>query len=273
MPLKILAEHRLREVEVSITPFCTLACAECGFLVPEQPMPAQGDPVEEHATALVHLRKLGVKIDSLAVLGGEPTINGPLLERAVTAFRATATANRIEVVTNGLTPRGVTAATLAAIQRLTISDYGLSAQLLDSWRLWLTIVAPHVEVCVRRNDDGWDAWSTIQRVSAERAQRLYDTCWYRRHCVTIERGRLFACSRIPKLRRDDEGLALDDATTLADLEAYLHQPSALPSCATCTPMMGLPTVRAGVQPDDRLERLQFSALAWFDETLARLAGG
>ena len=118
MPLSILTGDRLREVEVSITARCTLACRECGFLVPDQPEPARGEPVSEHTAALEQLRRLGVRIGSLAVVGGEPTFDGALLERAVRAFRGTGVADRIEVVSNGLTPRGVTAGTLAADRSL-----------------------------------------------------------------------------------------------------------------------------------------------------------
>jgi hypothetical protein len=270
VPLSILTGDRLREVEVSITARCTLACRECGFLVPDQPAPARGEPVSEHTAALDQLRRLGVRIGSLAVVGGEPTFDGALLERAVRAFRGTGAADRIEVVSNGLTPRGVTVGTLAAIDRFTISDYGLDDALLDGWRRWIARLAPHVEICIRHSREGWDAWTEERRVPPARAQAMFDTCWYRRHCVTLERGRLFACSRIAKLARDDEGLPLTSATTSAEIEAYLHRPEALPSCATCTPMMGLPTVPAGVQPDDRLARLQRRAVAWLDEDLRRL---
>jgi hypothetical protein len=273
VPLSILSDNHLREVEVSITARCTLACHECGFLVPDQPTPARGEPVSEHTAGLDQLRRLGVRIGSLAVLGGEPTIDGALLERAARAFRATGTAERIEVVSNGLTPRGVTAGTLAAIDRFTISDYGLDDALLDRWRRWLSRLAPHVELCVRRSREGWDAWTEERRVPRARAQAMYDTCWYRRHCVTLERGRLFACSRVAKLVRDDEGLLLTRATTLDEIDAYLHRPEALPSCATCTPMMGLPLVPAGVQPDDRIARLQRRAIAWLDDALRSLGEG
>ncbi len=272
MPLHVLIDQHLREVETSITPRCTLACQECGFLVPDQPAPAHGEPVAEHVAALEHLRRLGVRIGSLAVLGGEPTVDGALLERAVRAFRATGVADRIEVVSNGLTPQGVTPGTLAAIDHFTISDYGLDEALLDRWRRWLACRAPHIELSLRRNQDGWDPWIEERRVSRARAQTMYDACWYRKHCVTLERGRVFACSRIAKLARDDEGLLLTDATTLAELDAHLHRPEALPSCATCTPMMGLPMVPAGVQPDDRIHRLQRRAIAWFDATITRLEG-
>lgn len=268
MSLRVLVDRRIREVEVSITARCTLACLECGFLVPEQPAPSIGEPVEELVSALRILRDAGVRIRSLGVLGGEPTINGPLLERAVVAFRALDVAERIEVVSNGLTPRGLTEAAARAIDRFTISDYGLDERLLDRWREWLTIVAPAVEVVVRGQGDGWDAWTTLRRASPEQAQAFYDACWYRKHCVTVERGRLFSCSRVPKLARDDEGFPLKEETTFEAIELWLHRAEALPSCRSCAPMMDLPRVSAGVQPDARLSALQARALAWLDVAIS-----
>ncbi len=268
MSLRVLVDRRIREVEVSITARCTLACLECGFLVPNQPSPSIGEPIDELVRALRVLRDANVRIGSLGVLGGEPTINGPLLERAVVAFRQLGVAERIEVVSNGLTPRGLSATAARAIDRFTISDYGLDERLLGRWREWLAILAPAVELVVRGQGDGWDAWTTLRRVSAERAQTFYDACWYRKHCVTVERGRLFSCSRIPKFARDDEGLPLTEGTTFEVIETWLHRAEALPSCRSCTPMMDLPKVPAGVQPDARLPALQARALAWLDDAIS-----
>ena len=258
----------LREVEVSITAKCTLACDHCGFLVPHQPAPAIGDSVDELSGSLGHLRRLGIHVEDLAILGGEPTINRRLLERASVAFRALGIARRIEVVTNGLTPQGLSLRALQAIDRVVVSVYGYEDALLDRWTRWLKAAAPHVEVRFRGGDGGWDRWTDLVSIDADTAQRIYDDCWYRRHCVTVERGRLFACSRIPKLGRDEEGLSLDASTTLAAIQGYFSREAPLPSCFDCTPMVGLPTVPAGVQPDDRIERLQRRAIAWLDEALA-----
>jgi hypothetical protein len=220
------------------------------------------------SSGLVRLREIGVRVGTLAVLGGEPTMFAPLLERAVLALRAVGIAERIEVVSNGLTPQRVTLAALAAIDRFTISVYVDGPELLDLWREWLVRAAPHVELQLRRSEGGWDRWTGDLRVSGERAQQMFEGCWYRKHCVTLERGRLFLCSRIAKLAHDDEGLVVGASTTLADVRGYLGRREAIPSCATCVPMMGLPTVRPGAQPDDRVARLDRRAVAWLRSTLA-----
>lgn len=261
----------IRELEVSITSRCTLACANCGFLVPDQPAPTVGEPVAEIAETLENLFKAGVRVKSLAVLGGEPTIDGRLLERALTRISSIGIADRIEVVTNGLTPRGLNRAALKRIDRLSISDYGLGEIIRERYRTWIALAAPNVELIFRKSDDGWDPWGEEREVSDAQAQAMFDDCWYRRHCTTIERGRLFVCSRIAKLSRDGEGLAVTAMTTASAVQAYMHQVLALPSCATCTPMMGLEQVSAGVQPDDRIPRLEKRAIEWLDSAIANSA--
>lgn len=254
----------IKEVEISITSSCTLACANCGFLVPHQLEPSHGDPATEISESLEKLYQIGIRVKSLAILGGEPTINGRLLEKVISKIAAIGIAERIEVVTNGLTPHGLTQVSLKCIDRLSISVYGLGDTILKHYRSWLQLVASHVELVLRKNDDGWDPWISNHTVSTEQAQEMFNTCWYRRHCVTVERSRIFVCSRIAKLGKDDEGLAINSETSFSDVNAYLHQTHAFHSCSTCTPMMGLERVPAGVQPDDRIYRLEKKAVEWLD---------
>lgn len=260
----------IREVEISITSRCTLACENCGFLVPKQPAPSTGEPVAEIIETLKILYAVGVRVKSLAILGGEPTIDGRLLERALEGIAAVDIADRLEVVTNGLTPQGLTQKSLQHIQRLSISVYGLGERILDRYRTWISLVAPHVELIFRRNEDGWDPWSDQHEVTEAKAQSMFESCWYRRHCTTVERGRLFVCSRIPKLSRDDEGLVVTAETTLDDVRSYLNRTTHLPACKSCTPMMGLALVPAGVQPDDRISRLEAKALDWLEAQIRHL---
>ena len=125
----------IRELEISITSRCTLACAHCGFLIPNQPMPSIGEPIAEISEALDNLFKAGVRVQSLAILGGEPTIDGHLLERALVKIHNIGIADRLEVVTNGLTPRGLTKISLQKIDRLSISVYGLGETIRDRYRV------------------------------------------------------------------------------------------------------------------------------------------
>lgn len=84
---------------------------------------------------------------------------------------------------------------------------------------------------------------------------MFDFCWYRKHCVTIERQRLFRCSRVAKLSQDHEGILLNGGTSFDSIESYLNEISFIASCKTCTPMMGLKTIQAGQQPDARILKM------------------
>jgi len=263
---------RIRELEVSITRRCNLACAQCGFMVPDQPPPAHGDVAQEAAAGLAQLWRLGIRIGTLVVLGGEPTLDADHLVRTLCALRGVGNFDRVEVVSNGLHPQGLTVEALPYIDRFVVSVYFDEPELSELWRRWLAVVAPHVELQLRVHADGWDRWLGNERVDDARAQQLYDACWYRKHCVTLERGRLFACSRIPKLARDAEGLPLNDEATLAAVTDYLNGDQFLPSCRTCVPMMGLGTVRPGVQPDGRITRLTGRAMAVLSARVAATEG-
>jgi hypothetical protein len=258
--------HYIAEMEVSITKHCSLACDNCGFHVPNQPAPSIGDdPIAELAEGLERLGRLGIRIKSLAVLGGEPTLRRQLLDDALTNFRSMSHIERIEVVTNGLTPQGMSETALRCVDRLSVSVYVEAVGFRELWQSWVAKVAPHVEIIFRESTGGWDPWHGSNEVDDAMARTMYDTCWYRKHCITLERGRIFPCSRIPKSGADHEGLLLDESTSLAIIEAYLNDSTPRPSCRRCTPMMGLPKIRAGVQPDDRLVRLTPRAIQWLGD--------
>lgn len=245
--------YTIRELEVSITNKCNLACDHCGFHVPHQPSPAIENTISELSEALQHLKRLNVWVDSIAIMGGESTLYSNLLEETLAAVSAIGNCGRIEVVTNGLIPKGLSIKALKYINRLSISQYFEDTELVSLWKRWVKTVAPHVELIFRTHKDGWDQWFGEKVVSDEEAQEMFTACWYRKHCVTIERKKLFLCSRIPKLEADDEGIAINHDTTIDHILAYLNRKDFLPSCKACIPMMGLPKVEPGMQPDNRID--------------------
>lgn len=261
-------QHLIPEVEVSLTAACTLACAHCGFLVPQQPPPALRDPVEELADALACLERNSIVIGSLALLGGEATLVPAALGAAIRVAASSAIVGRVELVTNGLSPKGLSAEALQHLGRLSLSDYTDDDALAERWRSWLAQAGPGVEF-VRRQHESWDRFDDVVDLGVEGGQAAYESCWYRRHCVTLERQRIFVCSRIPKLGGDEQGLVLDATATREDIIGYLEAPLAPEACRTCTPMAGLPAIAPGQQPDDRLVRLRAHALAWFEREEGR----
>ena len=252
--------YKIRELEVSITSKCHLRCDNCGFYIPDQPHPAMTENViSEMVTSLKHLQRLKIKIGSLGILGGEPTFNQKNLTASLTEFAKFDNIERIEVVSHGLTPQNISRESYKLIDKLSISVYFDNQELIHLWKAYTSKFAPHLELSVRKDKD-WDKWLGNEIVDDYKAQEMFDYCWYRKHCVTIERQRLFVCSRISKLSKDNEGIILDGETRIQDVESYLNQTSFLPSCKTCTPMMGLPTVKAGQQPDDRISKLERKAV-------------
>jgi len=252
--------YTIRELEVSITSKCHLRCDNCGFYIPHQPNPAQTENIiSEIVYGLSHLQRLNIKIGSLGILGGEPTFNQNILATALKEFSKFDNIERIEVVSHGLTPQNISKETLQFIDKLTISIYFESEELSQLWKTYLDKFAPHIELSLR-TDKEWDKWLGSEIADDSKAQEMFDYCWYRKHCVTLERQRLFMCSRIAKLSQDQEGIILDDKTSFDEVNNYLNQNSFIASCKTCTPMMGLQTVKAGQQPDDRILKMLPNAI-------------
>jgi len=251
---------KIKELEVSITSKCHLRCDNCGFYIPQQPEPAMTDNIiTELVSGLSHLQRLNIKIVSLGVLGGEPTYNQKTLETALKEFAKFENIERVEVVSHGLTPQNISKETLKLLNKLTISIYFDSEELISLWKKYLNKFAPELELSLR-TDKEWDKWLGSEVADDNKAQEMFDNCWYRKHCVTLERQRLFICSRIAKLSKDQEGIIINDQTSLSDIENYLNQTSFISSCKSCTPMMGLPTLKAGQQPDDRVLKMIPSAI-------------
>lgn len=258
----------IRELEVSITHRCTLACNECGFFMPKQPVPQNGSPANSIIQDLNHLLSFGVTVQRLVIVGGEPTLVPEQLMAVARYAKETPNIYEVEVVSNGLSPEKVSKELLASIDRFVISMYLEGDALLDAWVTWIGEVAPHVEVIARRHES-WDRWNGNERVSDEEAAKIWSSCWYRKHSITLERGRIFTCSRIPKLGHDDEGICVNALDSLQQLGDYLNAEEPLSSCATCIPMMSFAPVVPGQQPDDRLRILGPRAIKILTEKLEK----
>ena len=247
--------YTIGELEASITSKCHLRCDNCGFYVPRQPAPAQsGDVVREIVSGLSHLRRLNIKIGSLGILGGDPTYEPEKLEKALAAVSMFDNIGQIEVVSHGLMPQNISKSALKFINKLSISVYFDNEELIALWKIYLDKFAPTVKLSVRV-DKEWDQWMGRHVADDVKAQKMFNHCWYRKHCATIERNTLFLCSRIAKLRCDSEGITLNERTSFDDIKNYLNRKLFTTSCKTCTPMMGFPKIKAGQQPDGRIAKM------------------
>jgi hypothetical protein len=249
------------ELEWSINNVCNLRCEDCGFLTPNQPKPFLESVLGDFSRFLRVCETEEICIKTLVVVGGEPTLAGDLLTLALAMAHSSPSIAKIQVVTNGLSPQTMPPASLRDLDELVISRYFESDELINCWEEWLQRVAPATRVVVR-DCSNWDRWGATVSLSNQEAQHVYSNCWYRLHCLTFERSRLFACSRIAKLGADEEGLLITEDTRRCEIEAFLRRPEHFPSCARCAPMV-LGTVPGGVQPDNRMKSLEEKALEFF----------
>ncbi|MDY2839771.1 MAG: hypothetical protein SOT46_05295 [Treponema sp.] len=241
----------IQELELSINNTCNLCCSECGFLIPHQPKPTLTENIlQEHCKSLEILRKNNIEIKSLAILGGEPTLNVSFLEKATEAFSFFENIRRLEVVTNGLNPKGLSQKTLDLIQKISISVYKDDVEFVKSWKNFLKRKAPHIETAFRIQKI-WDINTGDFFVSDDEAQKLFDSCWYKRHCTTIERSKLFVCSIAPKHKSDADGLLLTESITQNEIVEYLTRTVAISHCKRCIPEMHIKKVQGGIQQDKR----------------------
>lgn len=257
--------YTINELELSINNKCNLRCSECGFLIPNQPKPALTDNIiKEHTKCLEILCKNGIKIESLAILGGEPTLNAKHLETAVKAFSDLGNISKIEIVTNGLNPKGITENTLGLIKKISISVYADDKDFIECWKTFVSKKAQHINLAFRIQKE-WDINSGDYTVTDNEAQKMFDECWYKKHCVSIERSRLFLCSIAPKHKSDSDGLLLRESTTRAEIISYLSRKDALHHCKNCIPQMHIKKVHGGVQNDkSNLQNLMDKAKSYFN---------
>ncbi len=263
-------KYYIRDLEVSITNLCNLSCDQCGFFVPNQRQPYIRDPVIEITECIKILKQLNIYIHKFPILGGEPTIDKGLLERAVKSFRTVNNFHILEIVTNGLIPQGVSSTTLRLINELTISKYFNSEELISLWKEWLHEKALNVKFSIRFHE--WDQQYGDYKVSESEAQKMYENCWYRKHCTTIERKILFVCSRIAKCGDDMEGITLNEKTTLGEIQTYLNSKTYLPSCRKCTPLMGFDKVPPGIQKNNNINIQVRNAIKFLKIKLCKIEG-
>lgn len=264
--LEDFEKGHIPEAEISLVHRCTLLCNECGFNIPNQSVP-WANPIEEISDCLDILHREKISIGSLALLGGETTLVPEILSEIAKIVYSHPAVMELELVTNGLTPQGLDTDVLTCFNRISISQYTEDEQLVSAWCKWIERFAPTVEVIGRRHSM-WDRMFGEIKLSDEESQIAFDTCWYRKHCVTIERNQLFLCSRIPKFEPSVKGLLLEKETRKQDVIDYLTMERAPSSCSRCVPMAGLNQIAPGVQPDDRIHRLEQRALTYLSSQIS-----
>jgi hypothetical protein len=240
----------IKELEISLSIKCNLRCINCGFNIPKQPSPTtSGRDNGEHVDSLHHLKKLGLRVGKIVLVGGEIAFQSSL-NADIRQIKEVAISDQIEVVTNGLHPQGFNRETFQLIDSLVISDYVRTDSFEKIWKEYVASMCEDVSLSFRRKDS-WDDWFTPVQMTPAETQKAWNTCFYRNYDVTLERGRLFSCSRIAKNQKDNEGLKICTILSLGEIESYLNSFTPRPSCSSCSPVAGLPQVEVAKQPDNK----------------------
>lgn len=229
-------------LEVQVASGCNLRCARCCTFAPH----LSESFVEPEAFAADLARAAAVLAPRrFKLTGGEP-LRHPKLVELLQLARAAAIAPVLQVTTNGLLLATAPEALFQAVDRLQVSHYAsapLSPSALE--RIRARCEANGVELEVR-------SVSSFQRMSpagllhdSAATQAAFEGCWLRHRCHTLDRGRLYLCSRPPRqgefLRAHgqpspdltDDGLALESVDLPEAVEALLHRTEPLAACRGC----------------------------------------
>lgn len=259
-------QFQIKELELSLNTKCNLRCTNCGFKVPDQPEPFSNDmDIQQHIDSLLTLKEIGIRIGKIVLVGGEIALHKDL-NSAIKKIKEVMIADQLEVVTNGLYPQGIDSTTLDLIDSLVISDYVRTEDFDRIWKQYAQSLHSEFNISFRRKDF-WDDWNTPVSMSADATQTAWSTCFYRNYDITLERGRLFSCSRIAKNRKDNEGLNINDIKDISDVETYLNSITPRPSCSTCSPVAGLPEVIVAEQDDGKEVALSRAAIRHMEQSI------
>ncbi|MGF1689295.1 hypothetical protein L4C36_21930 [Photobacterium japonica] len=259
----VFTEGVIRELELSINSQCNLNCIGCGFNVPNQLTPYSQLGVGEHISALVNLKRCGMKINKIVIAGGEATLSKELYSTAK-KIKSLNITKELELVTNGLYPKGISQDLLNILDSIVISDYIKKDSFELAWREFLHGHGFKGNVDFRRKD-AWDDLLSEVYNSKEETERHWQTCFYRKFDVSLERSRIFSCSRIAKKGWDDQGLLIDNSTTLEQVISYLSDDKPKDACYSCATINRESSIKVAVQSSGSLERIASKSVKYLKE--------
>ncbi len=256
---------KIRELTISVTNKCNLTCRGCGFNVPNQISPVIGSNIYQHITSLQLLKNLGVKLGKLVIVGGEATLSKALSEY-VSQVKSVGISEKIELVTNGLYPHGLTAKVAVQLDSLVFSDYICTDNFESTWEDYLSLLGYTGEIDFRRKE-AWDDLVSEVSNAPEQVQAHWDTCFYRKYDVTLERGRLFSCSRVAKKNLNEQGLLIVTDTSIDEVKEYLLSNQPNEACYTCATVGESSKIPVAEQVNSDLVKLAAKAEKFMREVL------
>ena len=264
-PFSDSSRLKIRELEITVTNKCNLTCRGCGFNVPNQISAVEGEGIDQHIKALRKLKALGLSIGKIVLVGGEAALAKSLPDY-ITQIRLVGISDQIELVTNGLYPQGVSQEVLKQLNSLVISDYICTDRFEASWRQYLKASDYNNEVDFRRKEAWDDLFSEVEN-DAALTEVHWNTCFYRSYDVTLERGRLFSCSRIAKKNWDEQGLLIDSITSVEKIGEYLSSAKPKKACYSCATVGSCSQIPVAEQVSTNLEKVVAKAEKYMDKVI------
>ena len=264
-PFSNSSNLKIRELEITVTNKCNLTCRGCGFNVPNQIAAVEGEGIDQHIKALKKLKSLGLSIGKVVLVGGEAALAKSLAEY-ITQIRLVDIADQVELVTNGLYPQGVTTAVLKQLDSVVISDYICTDRFETSWRRYLKANDYSNRIDFRRKEAWDDLFSEVDN-DASATEEHWKTCFYRSYDVTLERGRLFSCSRIAKKKWDEQGLLIESITSLSAIDEYLNSTKPKQACYSCATVGNCSQIPVAEQVSTDIEKIVAKAEKYMGEVI------
>ncbi|WP_461535545.1 hypothetical protein [Spongorhabdus nitratireducens] len=256
---------KIRELEITVTNKCNLKCRGCGFNVPNQIPAVQGNGIEQHITSLKALKALGLSIGKVVVVGGEATLAKSLGEY-IKRIISVGISEEVELVTNGLYPQGLGNDVLSLLDSVVISDYICTDKFENLWRAYLKTRGFQGYIDFRRKD-AWDDLISEVKNSRDETTLHWSKCFYRRYDVTLERGRLFSCSRIAKKKWDNQGLLINSKTKLYEIQNYLISVQPKEACYSCATVGNFSQIPVAEQIDTSLSKIVLKTEAFMEKAV------
>ena len=256
---------KIRELEITVTNKCNLTCRGCGFNVPNQIAAVEGEGIDQHIKALNDLRNFGLSIGKIVLVGGEAALAKSLAEY-ITLIRLVGITDQIELVTNGLYPQGVTKEVLNQLDSLVISDYICTDLFETTWRQYLKANDYSNKIDFRRKEAWDDLFSEVEN-DAALTEVHWKSCFYRSYDVTLERGRLFSCSRIAKKKWDEQGLLIESIASVTEIEEYLNSIKPKKACYSCATVGSCSQIPVAEQVSTNLEKVVIKAEKYMEKVI------
>ncbi|MFT4776212.1 MAG: hypothetical protein ACI9B7_000580 [Oleispira sp.] len=264
-PFSESSSVKIRELEITVTNKCNLTCRGCGFDVPNQIVAVEGEGIDQHIESLERLKAIGLSIGKIVLVGGEAALAKSLAEY-IAQIRLVDICDQIELVTNGLYPQGVTQKVLSQLDSVVISDYVCTDRFESSWREYLEASSYSNKVDFRRKE-AWDDLFSEVKNDAALTEAHWGSCFYRSYDVTLERGRLFSCSRIAKKKWDEQGLLIESITSSSDIAKYLNSTKPKKACYSCATVGSCSQIPVAEQVSTDLEKIVTKAEKHMDKVI------